>query len=416
MRSARRVAVWHMLWMLGGGACAAGEAPERDALYASRDSAGIAIRDYRMPDSTDVERWEVSEPVVIIGAEDQAPDNLLDRVVGVTRMSDGRIVAALESEELRVFDSTGRFLRRIGRKGQGPGEFTTLDRIGRIRGDTLVAYNRYPERLVVFAPDGEFVRSSHLVAPGSGPANAEFPAFAFHGLFPDGTVLVERHPGERRTPPGGVKVDSTNPLRIDLKGRVLADYGRRWQSDEVRVPASGGTPLPRDVGRTLTLPFDRRRASWGRAGNQVFYTTSDRFEIELWSADGRLTRIIRVPTRVIRKTAADSMRGTFRDQTFDFAAATPDSLPPISFVAGDDAGNLWVTVHPRALPWTPGILVFDSSGVLRASVLRRRDTGAGARLRSVANLLEIGEHHMTGVAIDSLDVPLIVVRRVRKPH
>ena len=399
-------------------ACTEGtRARERGPLYTTRDSAGITIFEYRVLDSTELERWEISaQPTLVIGSEGRGPGHDLTWSNGMTRMSDGRIVVALgEQNEARMFDSTGEFVGRIGRRGRGPGEFNDLQHLARIRGDTIVAYNRYPEQVLFFAPDGRFVRSSRVVKPGTEPEHAEFPAFQFAAFFDDGTLLVARHPGEKPVPPGGVLVDSIHPLRIDAGGRVLADYGKRWERDQVRVefpPRSfpGGRPFN-------SLPFFPRRAAWGRVGGQLFYTTRDRLEVELWTTDGRLARIIRVPTRTILKTDADSHRVRLGDLDIDLTSGLPDTLQAITTVTGDREGNLWVTVRDRAYGPRSETLVFDSTGVLRARAVWGSDTAAtGRNLRSLtARPSEIGDDYVLVSALDSMDVQHVVLRPLRKP-
>ncbi|MGE3618532.1 MAG: 6-bladed beta-propeller, partial [Gemmatimonadales bacterium] len=58
-----------------------------------------------------------------IGADPNDPEGL-SQVKGlhVTERGDVWILEA-STYDIRVFDSTGRPVRRIGRKGQGPGEF-----------------------------------------------------------------------------------------------------------------------------------------------------------------------------------------------------------------------------------------------------------------------------------------------------
>jgi hypothetical protein len=390
----------------------------RGPLYTTRDSAGIVVLDYRTPDSTEIERWEIdAKPTLVIGSEGRGPGHDLTWSNGLTRMWDGRIIVALgRQNEARVFDSTGEFVGRIGRRGRGPGEFNDLEHLSRIRGDTLVAYNRYPEHVLFFAPDGRFVRSSRVVKPGTEPEHAEFPAFQFADFFDDGSLLVARHPGEKPVPPGGVLVDSIHPLRIDASGRVLADYGKRWERDQVRVefpPRSfpGGRPFN-------SLPFFRREAAWGRAGGQLFYTTRDRLEIELWTGDGRLARIIRVPTRTILKSDADSHRVRFGDLDIDLSAGLPDTLQPVTSVIADRAGNLWVTMRERASDGIGGAIVFDSTGVLRARAVWRVDsTATGRALRYFLGASsEIGDDYVLVSAVDSMDVQHVVLRPLLKPR
>jgi hypothetical protein len=58
------------------------------------------------------------------------------------RMSDGTMIIAEVNQVPVAFDRTGKYLRRLGRRGKGPGEFDGY--VGQIRvqrGDTLMIAN-----------------------------------------------------------------------------------------------------------------------------------------------------------------------------------------------------------------------------------------------------------------------------------
>jgi hypothetical protein len=58
-----------------------------------------------------------------------------------------------------VFDFQGKFLRAVGRKGQGPGEFATPTGIGLTGDGGFAVADRDNNRIQLFGPDGKFVRS-----------------------------------------------------------------------------------------------------------------------------------------------------------------------------------------------------------------------------------------------------------------
>src|SRR5687768_1766770 len=67
--------------------------------------------------------WRVEpRPLVDIGAVEADPMYEFSDVIGVLRLSDGRVaVANMASGEIRFYDKTGKFLLAAGRKGAGPG-------------------------------------------------------------------------------------------------------------------------------------------------------------------------------------------------------------------------------------------------------------------------------------------------------
>ena len=75
-----------------------------------------------------VETWTVgAEPSLSIGGADERFDYLVYGAVGASRLSDGRIVVAVQgSSQVKYFSPTGQHLRTTGREGDGPGEFRAI--------------------------------------------------------------------------------------------------------------------------------------------------------------------------------------------------------------------------------------------------------------------------------------------------
>ncbi len=68
--------------------------------------------------------WRIEEELRIGSAEGEGPP-AFNQIADLQVDSLGRIyVLESQAQEIRVFDSTGRFVRTVGRKGRGPGEFT----------------------------------------------------------------------------------------------------------------------------------------------------------------------------------------------------------------------------------------------------------------------------------------------------
>jgi len=83
-----------------------------------------------------------SEPIFSIGGHDDRAEYQLQYVIGALHLSSGRVVIAdAGPEELRYYDSRGQHEQTAGGAGEGPGEFRNLRSIGRMRGDTVVAWD-----------------------------------------------------------------------------------------------------------------------------------------------------------------------------------------------------------------------------------------------------------------------------------
>ncbi|MBK9548147.1 MAG: hypothetical protein IPO52_03315 [Gemmatimonadetes bacterium] len=100
--------------------------------------------------------WSVSaKPTVTIGVTEGELEYEFAGVTGVRRLANGMIVVAnTKPLELRLFDAKGKFVRRIGRSGNGPGEFRGDLRFAHAGGDSIVVFVSGRARTIVFAIDG----------------------------------------------------------------------------------------------------------------------------------------------------------------------------------------------------------------------------------------------------------------------
>ncbi len=109
-------------------------------------------------------QWRLlATPTLVLAGEGDSATEFL-RIVGVTRTPAGDIVVANGStQELRLFRSDGRYVRRLSRAGDGPGELRTLSAVSRA-GDRLYVLERHqgPDRLSTFATRSGFVERELL--------------------------------------------------------------------------------------------------------------------------------------------------------------------------------------------------------------------------------------------------------------
>ena len=61
-----------------------------------------------------------------------------------------------------VFDSSGRITHRIGRRGEGPGEFSRVTGIAFGEADSVFVFDRPLQRVTVYTSDLEFARTFQL--------------------------------------------------------------------------------------------------------------------------------------------------------------------------------------------------------------------------------------------------------------
>jgi hypothetical protein len=91
-------------------------------------------------------------------------------------------VLDLSDSNIKKFDASGRFLKVIGRKGQGPGEFSVPTDLA-FANDKLVVLDRGNRRLCALTPDGEFIKAESAAGYSGWPERLK--------ALPSGDIVLE---------------------------------------------------------------------------------------------------------------------------------------------------------------------------------------------------------------------------------
>jgi len=103
------------------------------------------------------------EEELTIGEADGAEEYMFQRIGSIAVDEIERIyVSDRKESHIKVYDQNGKYLRTIGRKGQGPGEFQRITRIQILTSDNLLVYNSKTRRLSFFSLDGLFITSKFM--------------------------------------------------------------------------------------------------------------------------------------------------------------------------------------------------------------------------------------------------------------
>ena len=97
-----------------------------------------------------------------IGRTPDDDDFYFERVVDIAVDTDGRLfVLDNGANDVKVFDSRGRFLHSFGREGSGPGEFNVPIALT-LTNDSLIVTDGMLRRVTVFDLDGKHLRTERL--------------------------------------------------------------------------------------------------------------------------------------------------------------------------------------------------------------------------------------------------------------
>lgn len=126
------------------------------------------------------------------------------------------IVRLFASKEIAVFDRSGRFLRTVGREGEGPGEFRAITSLVELPDGGIAAFDPLLSRLTYFTRELE-LRSVHRLPVRVSHAGAV--------RLPGGAWVLAGEMVERAA--------YGSPLvRVDSVGQLLTYYGRNETETE----------------------------------------------------------------------------------------------------------------------------------------------------------------------------------------
>lgn len=143
--------------------------------------------------------------------------------------SDGNVYALEAADpEIRVYDSNGRLIRRIGAPGEGPGEFQSAPWFG-VHGDTVWAFDLGARRITIFDRTGTVMstaRTEGLRIPLVGRYGYVLPShMRSDGTFMGWLSLVGASPGDA---PPAVDPEERVPIphiRFSAAGEVIDTLG-----------------------------------------------------------------------------------------------------------------------------------------------------------------------------------------------
>jgi hypothetical protein len=206
--------------------------------------------------------------------------------------------------EILIYDSSGRFVRTIGRRGSGPGEFQTLTKLQFGPGDSLHVLATRTARYTVFGPSLEHVRSVGLAGR----------AYSF-AVGPSGQVVADVH---------SVAQSSTFGFRVfSASGEPLTAFEAISNAD---AAAHGRS---------------RRHVAIGPDGG-IWTARPDHYEIRSYDAQGRL--------RATYQASRDWLASAPRPERLEITAKPQGQ---ISAVFVDQGGLVWVFGVVADVNWRP---------------------------------------------------------------
>jgi hypothetical protein len=371
----------------------------------------------------------VAEPRIEIGAVDDS-DFAFTFVGGIEVAPDGTVLSLHPQEaSIRRWTEDGQPAGTIGRRGEGPGEFSRPQSMGWV-GDTLWVLDLANYRFSFYSPDGSFLRS---VSPPVDLGSAELAREGIypprpHRLLADGTIWS-------RTPAFSQQVMEGTLTRVlhartDREGSLLDTL----VVQPVSPRGSLGLPLPGGGGVFTRQPFGDEVLLEGLPDGSGLLMLERPAATDLGAAEFTLTRVglggdtvfsraypyapIPIPRERVdsvieaqadqfnewlgeqRNVAIGEWRRLVRDALY-----VPPHYPPVGIMVAGRDGSIWLSPEapdPDAEQLGREWIVLDPEGEPLYRV----------RIPARSRVLLAERDGFWGVVLDDLDVEYITRFRV----
>jgi hypothetical protein len=413
----QRPAVRATAFLLALTACASDDRVARgaDPSVQIADSAGVrTVTITSAP--TDLPEWRLAdEPLYTITGATTGDSTSLSLVGPVRWLTNGGVVALdLDASRLVVFDSTGRFLRALGRRGAGPGEMQWLASMAVQRGDTITTYDGSLRRLSFWHAEHGYARQVSL---NESDANDISPLDAWAWQDSLVVVLLLRLPPPPPLLPGRTVAKWSTMMSLALRndsGRTLAT-SPEFEGSYSALDAQGDSRLPFANVPFVALGADA--AYFGSGADFRLRRLAPTFALDAdirWprqqepltesEVDGVREESIRLlAQRIPLERAQRAFDGSFLPELL------PVNRPAIGRVFVDDRTRLWVErfeairlgsqLQTPATRWT----ILDADGTPRAALV----------LDPYTRLEDVRDDRAIVVRRDSLDVEYLAAYRLR---
>jgi hypothetical protein len=355
------------------------------------------------------EGWTVEE-ILSVGSLEGDDAYQFGQISGVDVDDQGNLyIADAQSQDVRVFDGSGTYLRTIGSPGSGPGE------IGRglsgvfVVHDTVVIPDLGNQRITRYTPEGDLVGSERLDLSKGVPLRWD--------VASGGRLVVQKR---------GLNLeDSTATPR----GDPIVTLAGEGESPDTLAVLPPGESVQFSGGQAQVRQFEPEPIWDASPDGRLLTAVNSAWRLEVWNEDGSLARIITRPSE--RKPVTERDIKVFKDAIADLLrqqGAPPqaaqaflqrmefaDYYPAFVTLALGPAGSIWVqnflsgeevageaeTFNPQDMGSTEWG-VFDEAGRYLGSV---RFPGKFQPIRAMGD-------RFYGVARDEMDVQSLKVYRV----
>lgn len=350
-------------------------------------------------------------PELRIGGGNVGPAYEFTEITQVAARGGTVYVLQKGEQEIRMFDSSGRHLRTIGRRGGGPGEFEALQSFGLLR-DTLWSIDANLRRVSLFTVMGKLLAT--IPFESATPKLSAGGKFFFSypmALLRDGTVLG--FGGTAASAIAAGLVTTAPILRLTRSGRTIDTLGwvsvrnadmilRSAKATMYRKQPFTDVPLTVYAATAERVYVVERQVATTLAPNYYRVTAIRPNGETAWVKRYAYTPIRLEPSVAdsVRRSLGQALRHRFPQQEIDRAMFVPAFQTPITGgIAGED-GTLWLRREDTGDSVEYAVLGDDGEERARVRVARQ------------VQLKWVSGSTAWGAELDDNDVPALVRYRV----
>lgn len=285
---------------------------------------------------------------LVIGNDPSAGDSSFGTLSAVIVDDVGDIIAYDRKNAcFKIFDKNGRFVRRFGRSGQGPGEIQTLMSMSLVGADNIAVVDTGTNRMSVFSKDGVCFRMIPLTKGVPYNAMTDKQGHVY------GTVLIFE-----------------SPVLMKLV-KFGPDLLQQATMATLKMPSQNALPPPELTERYYYYAAPDGTLVWG---------TNYRYSLNVINPEGKLVLTFEraaEPEKLTRARLIQIVKMLYPDRPVPDNMAIPSHYPKnfpfFNAVIGDDEGRIYVRTLAGWGTGTTSYDVFDPAGSYIARFERPED-------------------------------------------
>lgn len=210
-----------------------------------------------------------------------------------------------------VFDKAGKFVRQIGKQGQGPGEITFARAMVVDANGDVVVYDMGRGGYTIFGPDGTYKRTI------TGASDARIMGGSSMQAAPGGGVITRVQSLMVRAESGPV-APPTGPVKTPIVHVPLADGAEPKTLFDLEIPPpkiieQGGGGNQRRIMMSIAPPVFTPTVAWGVVPTGgIAINDTDQYAVRVLDANGRVQRVF--STGVAPRKVTNRDRDAAREQ------------------------------------------------------------------------------------------------------